>query len=309
MVKMAEKIGKREGLGQLLGEGVRIRPRKSGKTPWNFPCMSRGSNRRPTIRGGSSARPCPHGTAARVGCHNASWSHPYEMGLSMPEIGIMEPQDPYRIEGKAGMTAKLPGPHVRHGFADPLPVRPGRQGGQRRQTCPWLHLITGREWGCPGVHAGRGTGLQPQEALQHTPGDQPQGRFLCPPVSDPQQERPTTSPTTAPHGPSPCRLLRGSRVDRGRHPLGGKAQIHGDTRVMRSSLFLFDFDGVLVDSLDLYAEALQRCLERIGTPIVKNREEYLDLFDREFLRIDGGEGGRSCCFRGGRPGDNASDRL
>jgi phosphoglycolate phosphatase len=49
-----------------------------------------------------------------------------------------------------------------------------------------------------------------------------------------------------------------------------------------TSLFLFDFDGVLVDSLDLYAEAVTRCLERIGTPIVRNREDYLDLFDGNF---------------------------
>jgi phosphoglycolate phosphatase len=51
---------------------------------------------------------------------------------------------------------------------------------------------------------------------------------------------------------------------------------------MMKSLFLFDFDGVLVDSLDLYAEAVARCLERIGTPIVKNREDYLVLFDGNF---------------------------
>ena len=47
-------------------------------------------------------------------------------------------------------------------------------------------------------------------------------------------------------------------------------------------LFLFDFDGVLADSLDLYAEAVARCLERIGTPIVKTREDYLMLFDGNF---------------------------
>ena len=47
-------------------------------------------------------------------------------------------------------------------------------------------------------------------------------------------------------------------------------------------LFLFDFDGVLADSLDLYAEAVARCLERIGTPIVKNREDYLALFEGNF---------------------------
>jgi phosphoglycolate phosphatase len=48
------------------------------------------------------------------------------------------------------------------------------------------------------------------------------------------------------------------------------------------SLFLFDFDGVLADSLNLYADAVARCLERIGTPIVKGKEDYLTLFDGNF---------------------------
>jgi phosphoglycolate phosphatase len=48
------------------------------------------------------------------------------------------------------------------------------------------------------------------------------------------------------------------------------------------NLLLFDFDGVLADSLDLYSEAVIRCLARIGTPIVKSREEYLELFDGNF---------------------------
>jgi phosphoglycolate phosphatase len=52
--------------------------------------------------------------------------------------------------------------------------------------------------------------------------------------------------------------------------------------VKERNLFLFDFDGVLADSLDLYAEAVARCLERIGTPIVKDREDYLVLFEGNF---------------------------
>jgi len=48
-----------------------------------------------------------YATAARGACHNASWSHPYELALSMPEIGISEPQDPYQVEGKAEFTAKF----------------------------------------------------------------------------------------------------------------------------------------------------------------------------------------------------------
>jgi phosphoglycolate phosphatase len=52
--------------------------------------------------------------------------------------------------------------------------------------------------------------------------------------------------------------------------------------VKERDLFLFDFDGVLSDSLDLYAEAVRLCLERIGTPIVKTREDYLALFEGNF---------------------------
>ena len=50
----------------------------------------------------------------------------------------------------------------------------------------------------------------------------------------------------------------------------------------KNVLLLFDFDGVLVDSLDLYAEAVTLCLTRIGKPILRSREDYLDLFDGNF---------------------------
>ena len=47
-------------------------------------------------------------------------------------------------------------------------------------------------------------------------------------------------------------------------------------------LFLFDFDGVLVDSLAIYVRAIQWCLERIDQPIVKNTADYLELFEDNF---------------------------
>jgi len=49
-----------------------------------------------------------------------------------------------------------------------------------------------------------------------------------------------------------------------------------------SPLFLFDFDGVLADSLDLYADVVTRCLDRIGMPFVNGREDYLALFDGNY---------------------------
>jgi len=48
------------------------------------------------------------------------------------------------------------------------------------------------------------------------------------------------------------------------------------------SLLLFDFDGVLADSLTLYSEAVRRILEMIGTPIVSNRADYIELFEGNF---------------------------
>jgi phosphoglycolate phosphatase len=47
-------------------------------------------------------------------------------------------------------------------------------------------------------------------------------------------------------------------------------------------LFLFDFDGVLVDSLSLYEQSVNICLERIGKPLIVSREEFLDLFEDNF---------------------------
>lgn len=49
-------------------------------------------------------------------------------------------------------------------------------------------------------------------------------------------------------------------------------------------LLLFDFDGVLVESQDVYYRVVRWCLERIGAPIVKDREDFLALFDDNFYR-------------------------
>ncbi|MBW2637497.1 MAG: HAD family hydrolase [Deltaproteobacteria bacterium] len=47
-------------------------------------------------------------------------------------------------------------------------------------------------------------------------------------------------------------------------------------------LLLFDFDGVIVDSLDLYEEISRLCLEETGNQIIQDREDFLSLFDDNF---------------------------
>jgi phosphoglycolate phosphatase len=47
-------------------------------------------------------------------------------------------------------------------------------------------------------------------------------------------------------------------------------------------LLLFDFDGVIVDSLEVYERRVTLCLERIGKPLVRNRADFLMLFEDNF---------------------------
>jgi phosphoglycolate phosphatase len=47
-------------------------------------------------------------------------------------------------------------------------------------------------------------------------------------------------------------------------------------------LLLFDFDGVLVDSLDVYEKTVTLCLAKINQPLTRGREEFLELFDGNF---------------------------
>jgi len=47
-------------------------------------------------------------------------------------------------------------------------------------------------------------------------------------------------------------------------------------------LVLFDFDGVLVDSLSVYEKTVTECLQKIGSQIVQNREDFLALFNNNF---------------------------
>lgn len=51
---------------------------------------------------------------------------------------------------------------------------------------------------------------------------------------------------------------------------------------MDKKLFLFDCDGVLVDSLKVFEQTVRECLDVIGQPIIKSREDFLDLFDNNF---------------------------
>lgn len=45
---------------------------------------------------------------------------------------------------------------------------------------------------------------------------------------------------------------------------------------------LFDFDGVVIDSLDVYEGTVRRGLEKIGQPLIRTRADFLALYEDNF---------------------------
>ncbi|MGZ3512639.1 MAG: aldehyde ferredoxin oxidoreductase family protein [Thermodesulfobacteriota bacterium] len=107
LVEMIHKMGKGEGIGKLMTEGSKRMAEALGKNAIEFAIHVKGLEPSAHDPRRFFSQALSYGTAARGACHNASWSHPYELALYMSEIGYSEPQDPYEVEGKAEFTAKM----------------------------------------------------------------------------------------------------------------------------------------------------------------------------------------------------------
>ena len=149
MVEMIHKIGNREGIGELMGEGSLRMAQALGHNAVEFAVHVKGLEPSAHDPRRFFSQALSYATAARGACHNASWSHPYELGLSMPEIGITTPKDPYMIEGKAEFTAKL---QDLMSMMDTLVICRFIQVGKAvnvSNLVKWLNLITGRDMDIP----------------------------------------------------------------------------------------------------------------------------------------------------------------
>lgn len=106
VVKMVEKIGKREGLGQLLGEGVRAAAEKLGRNAAEFSLHVKGLE----IPGHDprcyNAGAVSYATSNRGACHLAGFSHVFERVLTMPEIGVEKTLPRLEVKGKGELAAK-----------------------------------------------------------------------------------------------------------------------------------------------------------------------------------------------------------
>jgi aldehyde:ferredoxin oxidoreductase len=145
IVEIIHKMGKGEGIGSLMSEGSKRMAEALGNNAIEFAIHVKGLEPSAHDPRRFFSQALSYATAARGACHNASWSHPYELALNMPEIGIPEPQDPYQVEGKAKFTAKLQDLMC---VMDALILCRFSQVGKAINVTnhvDWLNLITG--WG------------------------------------------------------------------------------------------------------------------------------------------------------------------
>jgi len=145
LMEMIRKMGRREGIGELMGEGIKRMAEDLGSNSVEFAPHVKGLELPAHDPRRFFSQALSYCTAARGACHNASLGHVYELVLSMPEIGIPEPQDPYQIDGKAGFTAKLQDFQT---MTDTLLICRFAQIGKAvnvTNMIRWLNLVTGRD--------------------------------------------------------------------------------------------------------------------------------------------------------------------
>ncbi|MEI7670531.1 MAG: aldehyde ferredoxin oxidoreductase family protein [Deltaproteobacteria bacterium] len=145
LVEMTKKIGLRQGIGELMGEGVMRMARALGRNAVEFAIHVKGLEPSAHDPRRFWSQALSYGTAARGACHNASWSHPYELALSMSEIGIDKPHPSCQVEGTAVMTANLQNYQTMN---DALILCRFAQVGKAvtaTNVVDWYNMITGRQ--------------------------------------------------------------------------------------------------------------------------------------------------------------------
>jgi aldehyde:ferredoxin oxidoreductase len=142
---MTKKIGLRQGIGELMGEGVMRMAGALGRNAVEFAMHVKGLEFSAHDPRRFWTQAISYGTAARGACHNASWSHPYELALFMSEIGINAPHPSCQVEGTAEVAAKM---QTYQTMNDTLILCRFTQVGKAvtaANIVDWYNMITGRQ--------------------------------------------------------------------------------------------------------------------------------------------------------------------
>jgi len=107
IVALVEKIGRREGIGDLLAEGSLRAAKKIGKDAEEMAIHVKGLELPMHDPRGFNSWAVSYPTVPRGGCHIAAPTYWLERGVTFPDLGFPEQLDPFSTDNKGKWTAKF----------------------------------------------------------------------------------------------------------------------------------------------------------------------------------------------------------
>jgi aldehyde:ferredoxin oxidoreductase len=106
-LRMIDMVGKREGIGFILGEGVKLASEKIGKEAEKFAIHVKGLEMPMHDPRAYKSLALGYATSNRGACHLQAASHWVERGTLFPELGLEEKPNRFTSEGKAKMVIDM----------------------------------------------------------------------------------------------------------------------------------------------------------------------------------------------------------
>lgn len=104
MVSLVEKIGKRQGIGELLSQGVRKACQSIGGLALELDITTKGLELPMHDPRALASLAVAYATSNRGACHVQAVSHAFEGRIAAPEIGIYSPMDRFETKNKGWLT-------------------------------------------------------------------------------------------------------------------------------------------------------------------------------------------------------------
>jgi aldehyde:ferredoxin oxidoreductase len=101
VIEMVERIGKRKGIGKLLGEGVKRASREIGGGSEEFALEVKGLEPPGHDPRAHFTVALGYATSSRGACHLSAFTHDFEGGLSIQDLGSRELKERFQIDGRA----------------------------------------------------------------------------------------------------------------------------------------------------------------------------------------------------------------
>ena len=107
LLEMIRQIGENRGLGAILGKGVVAAAAEIGGDCPRYAIHSKGMSFPAHDPRAYASIALGYATSPRGACHLQAFSHAFERGLTMPDVGIHAPLERFTTEGKANLVFQM----------------------------------------------------------------------------------------------------------------------------------------------------------------------------------------------------------